>query len=134
MSSFVPKLGRQSTGGHDMSLASDTGTVDVLMIGTGEYTTGYVHGAASDSDKGAGVVALTMMDLRRRGKTRRLALAGVNGKKFPGIRAHMQRNISAPYSGISTECETFPGEYYSPLFLFLSYTYHPSLTCCPPVL
>lgn len=28
--------------------------VSVCMIGTGEYTTGYVHGGASDSDKGAG--------------------------------------------------------------------------------
>lgn len=28
--------------------------VSVCMIGTGEYTTGYVHGMASDSDKGAG--------------------------------------------------------------------------------
>lgn len=28
--------------------------VNVCMIGTGEYTTGYVHGGASDSDKGAG--------------------------------------------------------------------------------
>ncbi len=30
---------------------------NALMIGTGEYTTGYVHGQASDSDKGAGVEA-----------------------------------------------------------------------------
>lgn len=28
--------------------------VSVCMIGTGEYTTGYVHGGASNSDKGAG--------------------------------------------------------------------------------
>lgn len=28
--------------------------VSVCMIGTGEYTTGYVHGQAADSDKGAG--------------------------------------------------------------------------------
>lgn len=28
--------------------------VNLCMIGTGEYTTGYVHGGASDSDKGAG--------------------------------------------------------------------------------
>ena len=27
--------------------------VNVLCIGTGEYTTGYVHGSASDSDKSA---------------------------------------------------------------------------------
>ena len=67
--------------------------VNVLMVGTGEYTTGYVGGKAADSDKGAGVVGLVMMDLRTKGKTDRLAMAGVNGKKFPGIRAHMQRNI-----------------------------------------
>lgn len=28
--------------------------VNVCMIGTGEYTTGYVYGKAADSDKGAG--------------------------------------------------------------------------------
>lgn len=28
--------------------------LNLCMIGTGEYTTGYVHGGASDSDKGAG--------------------------------------------------------------------------------
>ncbi len=28
--------------------------VDVLMIGSGEYTTGYVHGKASESDKSKG--------------------------------------------------------------------------------
>ena len=28
-----------------------------------------------------------------RGKVGRLAMCGVNGTKFPGIRAHMQRNI-----------------------------------------
>jgi D-galacturonate reductase len=52
--------------------------VNVLMVGTGEYTTGYVGGKASDSDKGAGVVALTMFDLRRRAKVERLAMCGVN--------------------------------------------------------
>jgi D-galacturonate reductase len=52
--------------------------VDVLMVGTGEYTTGFVGGTASDSDKGAGVVALTMFDLRRRGKVDHVAMCGVN--------------------------------------------------------
>ena len=51
---------------------------NVLMVGTGEYTTGYVGGTASDSDKGAGVVALTMFDLRRRGKVERVGMCGVN--------------------------------------------------------
>lgn len=51
---------------------------NVLMVGTGEYTTGYVGGQAADSDKGAGVVALTMFDLRRRGKVDRVGMCGVN--------------------------------------------------------
>lgn len=78
------------------------------MIGTGEYTTGYVHGVASDSDKSAGVVALSMFDFRSRGKVSRVGMCGVNGKKFPGIRAHMQRQIGDMYEGLSTECETWP--------------------------
>ena len=79
--------------------SSDEELISVLMIGTGEYTTGYVHGQASDSDKvisptvaamillamfylkGAGVVALSLFDLRRRGKVGRLGLCGVNGTK-----------------------------------------------------
>lgn len=52
--------------------------VNVLMVGTGEYTTGYVGGGAADSDKGAGVVALTMFDLRRRHKVDRVGMCGVN--------------------------------------------------------
>lgn len=47
-------------------MSSLSNKVNVLMVGTGEYTTGYVGGKAADSDKGAGVVALTMFDLRRR--------------------------------------------------------------------
>ena len=84
--------------------------VNVLMIGTGEYTTGYVGGSAADSDKGAGVVALTMFDMRRRNKVDRLGMCGVNGKKFPGIRAHMQRCIGDVYSGMDLTCETFPSD------------------------
>jgi D-galacturonate reductase len=103
-------LKRQFTGLHegDNCDSVPVSPVNVLMIGTGEYTTGYVHGMESDSDKGAGVVALTMFDLRRRGKTGRLGLAGVNGTKFPGIRAHMKRKIVDAYKGIDITCETFP--------------------------
>ena len=52
------------------------------MVGTGEYTTGYVGGTAADSDKGAGVVALTMFDLRRRNKVDRVGMCGVNVSVF----------------------------------------------------
>lgn len=84
--------------------------VNVLMVGTGEYTTGYVGGTAADSDKGAGVVALTMFDLRRRGKVDRVAMCGVNGKKFPGIRQHMKRNIEEVYKDMDITCDTFPSD------------------------
>lgn len=83
--------------------------VNVLMVGTGEYTTGYVGGQAADSDKGAGVVGLVMMDLRRRHKVQRLAMCGVNGTKFPGIRAHLERNVGQVYH-LDTTCETFPDD------------------------
>jgi hypothetical protein len=33
---------------------SSKSRVDVLMIGSGEYTTGYVHGKPSQSDKSKG--------------------------------------------------------------------------------
>ena len=80
------------------------------MVGTGEYTTGYVGGTAADSDKGAGVVALTMFDLRRRNKVDRVGMCGVNGKKFPGIRKHMQANIGDVYKNMDLTCETFPSD------------------------
>lgn len=82
--------------------------VDVLMIGTGEYTTGYVNNQASNSDKSAGVVALTMFDLKRRGKTNRIGLCGVNGTKFEGTRRHLQSAIGDVYSGLDVSVETFP--------------------------
>lgn len=85
--------------------------LDVLMIGTGEYTTGFTGSGASQSDKGAGVVALTMLDLKRRGKIGRIAMVGVNGTKFPAIRQHMQACIGSVYKGLDPSViETFPAD------------------------
>ena len=81
-----------------------------LMIGTGEYTTGYVHGAAAGSDKGAGVIGLTLFDLRSRGQAGRLAMAGTNGTKFPGIREHLGRVIGRRYGGLDVSFDSFPGD------------------------
>ena len=78
------------------------------MIGTGEYTTGYVHGAASFSDKGAGVVALTLFDLRRQGILNDLHMAGTNGTKFPGVREHLVQVIEQRYRGLTTQVSTYP--------------------------
>lgn len=50
------------------------------MVGAGEYTTGYVHDWASSSDKCAGVVALSLFDMRRCGKIGRLLMAGAVGR------------------------------------------------------
>lgn len=82
----------------------------VLMVGTGEYTTGYVHNGASGSDKSAGVVALSLFDMRRRGKVGRLMMAGTNGTKFPGIRRHLHNSIGRVYKDIDVSFESFPDE------------------------
>eukprot|EP00158_Paraphelidium_tribonemae_P010271 Partr_v1_DN42777_c0_g1_i1_m60585 putative Rossmann fold oxidoreductase len=85
--------------------------VTVLMIGTGEYTTGY--GAMSaKTDKGAGVVALTMFDLRKRGVVGDMHLAGTNGRKLPEIRNHMERAIGGTYaaSGYDLSLATYPAD------------------------
>lgn len=93
-----------------MTALRSSPAANVLMIGTGEYTTGYVGGQAADSDKGAGVVALVMFDLRRQGKVGRVGMCGTSGGKFPGIRAHMKRCIADVYEGLSTDCETWPAD------------------------
>ena len=83
-------------------------TVNALMIGTGEYTTGYVHEKASASDKSAGVIALSLFDLRRLGKVDRLAMVGTNGTKFPGIRQHFKQQIADVYSDMDIRFDSFP--------------------------
>ncbi|KAF9889098.1 hypothetical protein FE257_008075 [Aspergillus nanangensis] len=82
----------------------------VLMVGTGEYTTGYVDGGASGSDKKVGVVGLTLFDLRRRGKVGDLSMVGVSGRKFPGIRSHLHQNITQVYNNLDTSFTSFPAD------------------------
>lgn len=85
-------------------------TPKVLMIGTGEYTTGFVHGSASKSDKGAGVVALTLFDLRKSGLVGDLYMAGTQGTKFPSIRKHLDQVIGRRYKGLDTTFQSFPAD------------------------
>jgi D-galacturonate reductase len=80
------------------------------MVGTGEYTTGYVHNGASGSDKSAGVVALSLFDMRRCGKVGRLMMAGTNGTKFPGIRRHLHNCIARVYKDLDVSFESFPDD------------------------
>ncbi|GAQ82624.1 hypothetical protein KFL_001180030 [Klebsormidium nitens] len=83
--------------------------MDVLMVGAGEYTAGYVptaEGAASD--KPAGVIAITLFDLRRFGKVRRLVLCDASGKRLPAIRENIRRKIGEVYKDLDTTLETHP--------------------------
>lgn len=82
--------------------------LNVLMVGTGEYTTGFVGGGASGSDKKVGVVGLSMFDLRRRGKVGRLGMVGTNGTKFPAIREHLRENIQQVYNNLDTSFDSYP--------------------------
>lgn len=84
--------------------------LNVLMVGTGEYTTGFVGTGASGSDKKVGVVGLSMFDLRRRGKVGKLGMVGVNGTKFPAIREHLHKNISLAYNNMDTSFESHPAD------------------------
>lgn len=81
---------------------------DTDQVGTGEYTTGFVGGGASGSDKKVGVVGLSMFDLRRRGKVNKLGMVGVNGKKFPAIREHLHKNIQQVYNNLDTSFDSYP--------------------------
>ncbi|MDB4508272.1 hypothetical protein N9051_01675, partial [Akkermansiaceae bacterium] len=81
----------------------------VLVLGTGEYVTGFVNGAESSSDKSAGVVALTLFDLRQRGLIGEIILAGSNGEKFPAVREHLQRVIGDRYQ-MDVSFRSFPAD------------------------
>ncbi|KAF2159561.1 hypothetical protein M409DRAFT_30036 [Zasmidium cellare ATCC 36951] len=84
--------------------------LNVCMIGTGEYTTGFVDGSASGSDKKVGVVGLTLFDLRRRGKVGALSMVGTSGQKFPAIRIHLHQNITLAYNNLDTSFTSFPAD------------------------
>lgn len=87
--------------------------MDVLIVGTGEYSTGF--GADLKSDKKAGVVLLTCLDLKARGLCGEIHLAGTNGRKLPAIREHIARAIGEVYpcsfpSEESLHVRTYPAD------------------------
>ncbi|EIN13507.1 D-galacturonic acid reductase [Punctularia strigosozonata HHB-11173 SS5] len=84
--------------------------LNVLMCGTGEYTTGWTGSGASKSDKKIGVVGLTLFDLRRREKVDKLSMVGVNGSKFPAIRQHLSENIAGVYKDMDVTFQAYPPE------------------------
>eukprot|EP00898_Chlorokybus_atmophyticus_P008948 jgi/Chlat1/9054/Chrsp94S08355 len=85
--------------------------VSVLMVGAGEYTTGYVPTAAGTAtDKSKGVVAITMLDMRRRGKVGRLVLCDAVGTKFAAVREFIKTQITDCYKDIDDRMETLPDD------------------------
>jgi D-galacturonate reductase len=84
----------------------------VLMVGTGEYTTGIVAGnKQSQSDKRLGVVGLVCFELRRMGRVNRLCMVGTSGTKYPTIREHFAQNIQKRYNNLDVSFESFPADH-----------------------
>ena len=84
--------------------------MNALIVGTGEYSTGYVGGQAASSDKGAGVIGLSLFHQRALGNIERVLMAGTNGTKFPGIREHLNQMLGQRYRNLSTDFESFPSD------------------------
>jgi D-galacturonate reductase len=80
----------------------------ICDLSQGEYTTGWTGSGASQSDKKIGVVALTLFDLRRLGKVDNLGMVGVNGRKYPAIRSHLQQNIAQAYKDLDVSFDSYP--------------------------
>jgi hypothetical protein len=82
------------------------------MVGAGEYNCGCtpanVAGAAPD--KKAGVTAVVLLDLKRRGgKIDRLLLCDAIGTRLPAARATMKEKIQNVYKEMDVDCiECFP--------------------------
>ena len=89
---------------------NDMSKMSVLMVGTGEYTTGYVPNAEVASDKKAGIVGTTLFDLRRRGLVDRLLMAGTNGTKFPAIREHLDKALAQTYRDMDIQFDSYPAD------------------------
>lgn len=101
---------KYTTDSETSSRVATVAGVNVLMVGTGEYTTGFAHDSASNSDKSAGVVALSVFDMKRRGLVDSILMVGTRGSKFPSIRSHFQAKIGDVYKDLPIEFESFPGD------------------------
>ncbi|CAI5536741.1 unnamed protein product, partial [Closterium sp. Naga37s-1] len=56
----------------------------------------------------SGVIAITLMDLRRLGQVQRLVLCDRSGQHFPAIRETLQRKIADVYRDMDVTLETYP--------------------------
>lgn len=84
--------------------------IDVLVVGTGEYVTGLADTNVADSDKSFGVVALSLFDMRQRGLVGDIHLVGRNGKRFPAIREHFEKNVKGIYPTLDVGFTSYPSD------------------------
>lgn len=86
--------------------------INVLMVGAGEYNVGFVPSSkiGAAPDKKAGVTAIVLFDMRRRGKVGRILLCDAVGTRMPAARATMQQKIGDEYVGMDLTLECFPAD------------------------
>lgn len=87
------------------------GSMNVLIIGTGQYTTGLTTEASMPSDKAKGVVLLSFYNAQKKFPhvlSERIILCGRDPKKSDATKKHVQTQIIDYYSNLN-ECEF---EYY----------------------
>ncbi|KAL9656364.1 hypothetical protein ABK040_005130 [Willaertia magna] len=82
---------------------------NVLIIGTGEYVTGFNSNSTNPSDKPIGIVLLTLIDLKLKGKINNIYLSGTNGTKFKSIFEHLNNGFKK-YKNFNSSLitKTFP--------------------------
>ena len=82
---------------------------DVLVIGAGEYVTGFGRRRPTDADKPAGVILISLLELKRQQRIGRITLCGQDGTRFPASRSHLYTHIDLRYPNLcSKDVETFP--------------------------
>lgn len=82
--------------------------IDALIVGAGEYVTGLAPEHVATSDKSLGVVALTLFDLRQRGKVGKIAVAARNAGRFTRIHEHFRTNLQGVYRDLDVTFEAYP--------------------------
>jgi D-galacturonate reductase len=80
------------------------------MAGAGEYNTGCTVTGSAAADKRAGVTAICLFDMRRRGLVGRVLLADAMGTKLPLARETMKEKIGDVYKGLDITVECFPAD------------------------
>lgn len=70
--------------------------MNVLIIGTGEYSTGF--NKTTSSDKSKGVLLLTCLDLAYRGLVDKIHLVGTSGKNRAALMHHIVENVANEYN------------------------------------